>query len=167
MKQNTLTAEQVIEALGLVPETVEGGLYRSTYRSAAKTYDGKTAGSAIFYMLRGDAFSHLHKLSSDEMYHFYLGDPVELVELTPDGECKKTVLGSDLAGGESLQYLVPAGNWQGSCLAESGKWALLGTTVWPGFSREGYEHADAETLLGLYPSARKEILRLTGKRIKS
>ena len=162
MEQNALTAEQVIEKLGLVPEPVEGGLFLSTYRSVVKTSDGKIAGSAIFYMLRGDAFSHFHKLSGDEIYHFYLGDPVELVELTPDGECRKTLLGSDLLGGESLQHLVPAGNWQGACLAEGGKWALLGTTMCPGFSREGYEHGDAETLLEKYPSAKGEIMRLTG-----
>ena len=161
MKPNALTAEQVIEALGLVPLPVEGGLVLETYKSTAKTADGETAGTAIYYMLHGDAFSHLHKLRGDEMYHFYLGDPVELVELTPDGECRKTILGSDLLGGEAIQHLVPAGNWQGSRLAEGGKWALLGTSMCPGYSGEGYTHGDAEVLLKQYPSARREIMRLT------
>lgn len=126
MKEEEMTAEQVIEALGLVPLDQEGGLVLETYRSGKKTDDGQTAGTAIFYMLRENSFSHLHRLGSDELYHFYLGDPVELTELLPDGEVKKTILGSDIAGGECLQHLVPAGNWQGSCLKGGRKLGIAG-----------------------------------------
>ena len=92
MKEKTYTAEEIIEALGLVPLPKEGGLVLETYRSTALTREGEAAGTAIFYMLRGSSFSHLHRLKGDEMYHFYLGDPVELTELLPDGSVKKTVL---------------------------------------------------------------------------
>ncbi len=163
MKEKTYTAEEIIEALGLVPLPKEGGLVLETYRSTALTREGEAAGTAIFYMLRDSSFSHLHRLKGDEMYHFYLGDPVELTELLPDGGVKKTVLGSDLPGGEQLQHLVPGGNWQGSRLAEGGKWALLGTTMCPGYRGEEYEHGDSEELLRLYPSAEKEIRQLTGQ----
>ena len=163
MKERQMTAQQVIEALGLVPLEEEGGLVLETYKSAFQTEGGSSAGTAIFYLLRGSSFSHLHRLSGDELYHFYLGDPVELTELLPDGTVKKTVLGSDILGGECLQHLVPAGNWQGSHLRAGSRWALLGTTMCPGYRQEEYEHGDRALLLEQYPSAKKEILRLTGE----
>lgn len=158
-----MTAEQVIEALGLVPLDIEGGLVLETYRSEARTESGEAAGSAIYYMLRDDTFSHLHRLTGDEIYHFYLGDPVELVELTAQGEVRKTVLGSDILNGQCPQHLVPAGNWQGSHLKEGGRFALLGTTMCPAYRQDGYEHGNAEKLLREYPEAAEEIRLFTGK----
>lgn len=163
MRPDNMTAEQVIEALGLVPLDQEGGLVLETFKSAVKTRDGQAAATAIFYLLRGDSFSHLHRLTGDELYHFYLGDPVELTELGADGEVKTTILGHDLMGGETVQHLVPAGSWQGSCLKAGGRWALLGTTMCPGYRQDMYEHADPGKLLAGYPRAREAILRLTGK----
>lgn len=159
---NRMTPEEIIEKLGLVPLENEGGLVLETYRSPFVTGDGESTMSAIFYMLRGGSFSHLHRLRGDELYHFYMGDPVELTELLPDGGVRTTVLGGDIAGGEVVQHLVPGGNWQGSCLKEGGEWALLGTTMSPAYTVEEYEHGDAGELLKLYPSAAEEIARLTG-----
>ena len=162
--------DQIIEKLGLIPLTQEGGLVCQTYVSSFKVGE-LPAGTQIYYLLRGNAFSHLHLLTGDEMYHFYLGDPVELTELLPDGTFRTTVLGQDILHGECVQHLVPAGNWQGSCLAAeraaSGKerkgWALLGTSMWPGYTDESYTHGDRETLIARYPGAEEKILRLTGK----
>ncbi len=162
MKNENMTADQVINALGLVPLDQEGGLVLETYKSSQKTADGDAACTAIFYLLRGSSFSHLHRLSGDELYHFYLGDPVELTELLPDGSVRTTTLGSGITHGECLQHLVPAGNWQGSRLKESGSWALLGTTMCPGYRQDMYEHGDRAKLLRQYPSERDSILRLTG-----
>ncbi len=158
-----MSAEEVIARLGLTPLSGEGGLCRQTYVSGVRTEGGEAAGTAIFYLLRGDSFSHLHRLTGDEVYHFYLGDPVELVELLPDGTARRTVLGGDIAAGQEVQHLVPAGNWQGSRLAEGGAWALMGTTMCPGYTDEGYEHGDAEALLARYPQAAGEIRALTGR----
>ena len=163
MNDQRIGVQDLIEVLKLVPLSEEGGLVAETYRSLAKTSDGQAAGSAIFYLLRGDAFSHLHRLTGDEMYHFYLGDPVELIELTPNGRVETTILGQDIGGGECLQHLVPAGNWQGSRLKEGGTYALLGTTMCPGYTQEGYEHADADALIAQYPQAEEKIRRLTGQ----
>lgn len=156
-----LTAQALIEKLGLEPLPLEGGMTMQTYVSAFQV-DGAAAGTAIYYLLSGDAFSHLHRLSGDEMYHFYLGDPVELLELLPDGTAKTTILGQDVAGGQQVQHLVPAGNWQGSRLADGGEFALLGTTMWPGYTQECYEHGDAGTLRQEYPQWTEAIDRLTG-----
>ena len=94
-----MTAQEIIQALGLEPLPVEGGLTTQTYLSRF-SIDGQPAGTAIYYLLRGSAFSHLHQLTGDEMYHFYLGDPVELTQLLPDGSVKTTVLGTDIAAGQ-------------------------------------------------------------------
>ncbi len=163
MENKLITEEEIIELLGLVPLEGEGGLVAETWRSKVMTQDGETAGTSIFYFLRGQAFSHLHRLTGDEMYHFYLGDAVEMLELLPGGGVKKTVLGSDILHGEKLQHLVPAGNWQGSRLAAGGRWALLGTTMCPGYSQAGYEHGDADALIEAWPSEEANIRQLTGR----
>ncbi len=157
-----MTAEAIIQALGLEPLPVEGGLTAQTYLSRF-SIDGQPAGTAIYYLLRGNAFSHLHQLTGDEMYHFYLGDPVELTQLLPDGSVKTTVLGTDIAAGQRPQLLVPAGMWQGSRLAPGGSFALLGTTMWPGYTPECYRHGDPAELARKYPQAAEIIARLTGE----
>lgn len=157
-----MTAEEIIQALGLEPLPVEGGLTTQTYLSRF-SIDGQPAGTAIYYLLRGSAFSHLHQLTGDEMYHFYLGDPVELTQLLPDGSVKTTVLGTDIAAGQRPQLLVPAGVWQGSRLAPGGSFALLGTTMWPGYTPECYRHGDPAKLARQYPQAAEIIARLTGE----
>lgn len=162
MRQTDITAEQIIEKLGMVPLADEGGMVLETYKSKTMTDDGKMAGSAIYYLLRGESFSHFHRLSSDEIWHFYLGDPVELTELLPDGSVKMSRLGNDITNGECLQHLIPAGNWQGARLAEGGEWALLGMSVCPGYDEKDYEHADRDTLLKQYPAAKEEIMSMTG-----
>ena len=107
--------QKIIDILGLTPLSQEGGLFRSSYRSPGKV-DGRDMGSAIYFMLTGQGYSHLHRLCTDEVYHFYSGDPVELLELLPDGTSRVTVLGSDLCAGQEVQHVVPAGAWQGSRL---------------------------------------------------
>lgn len=155
--------EQIIQILGLEPLEQEGGLFRSTYRSPAKV-DGKDMGSAIYFMLTGKGYSHLHRLPTDEVYHFYDGDPVELLELLPDGSSRVTLLGRDICAGQEVQHVVPAGTWQGSHLAAGGRYALMGTTMSPGFDGADYEHAEhPEELLRQYPQASALIQALTGE----
>lgn len=157
-----MTLQTIIDTLHLKPLSVEGGMVAQTYLSDFKV-GNESAGTCIYYLLSGDAFSHLHQLTGDEMYHFYLGDPVTMLELLPDGTTQTTILGADLAVGQTVQHLVPAGHWQGSRLCEGGKFALLGTTMWPAYADEGYTHADAAALQTQYPTAKEEIARLTGE----
>ena len=161
MNKKNITAQQLIELLGLSPLPEEGGMTNQTYCSRWKIGE-EPGGTCIYYLLSGEAFSHLHRLTGDEMYHFYLGDPVELVELLPDGAVQTTVLGQDILAGEKVQHLVPAGHWQGSRLKEGGSWALMGTTMCPGYTDACYEHGDAEELLKQYPEAKEAIEKLTG-----
>lgn len=154
--------EKIIETLELEPLAREGGLFKSTYRSPGKV-NGKDMGSAIFFMLSGEAYSHLHILPTDEVYHFYSGDPVELLELLPDGTSRRTILGGDILAGQKVQHVVKAGVWQGSRLIDGGEYALMGTTMSPGFDESDYGHADANALIEKYPQEEEMIKKLTGE----
>ena len=150
-----MTADDVIERLGLTPHPREGGFFRETYRSRETflptgSFSGsRSVGTAIYYLLTPDTYSALHRLPGDEVFHFYLGDPIEMLELLPDGSSRITVLGAGLDGMRP-QHVVPGGVWQGSRLLPGGAWALLGTTMAPGFSYEDYEEAGAD-VAAAYP----------------
>ena len=156
-----MTAQEVIQALQLEPLTMEGGYFRRNYCSEKLTEDGKPMGTAIYYLMTPDSFSRLHKLPSDEVYHFYMGDPVELTVLFPNGTGKTVLLGNDLTKGMLPQFCVPAHSWQGSCLAQGGAWALLGTTMAPGFVDADFIPAQREELLQIYKEFREGIIALT------
>jgi hypothetical protein len=159
-----LTAAQIMSLLGLKPLPLEGGFFHETYRSADvfSAYGrDKAAGTAIYYLLTPDTFSALHRLLTDEIFHFYLGDPVHMLQLLQDGQGRELVLGSDLLAGQRPQVVVPRGVWQGSCLAPGGAFALLGTTMAPGFDFRDYEAGDRTALARQYPAYRDRIGRLT------
>lgn len=166
----SLNADEVIELLRLEPLPVEGGYYRETYR-ANETLDAATlperyggpraTGGAIYYLLHSDNFSALHRLLTDEIYHFYLGQPVEMLLLFPDGHDEVVRLGTDLAAGERVQLVAPRGVWQGSRLAgpTSGNgFALMGTTMAPAYDQADFELGDRATLIAAYPQ-RAELIR--------
>ena len=156
--------------LGLQPLAREGGFYAEAYRSRetlAATclpdrYSGERCfGTAIYFLLTPETFSALHRLKSDEIYHFYMGDPVETLALRADGSGEVLALGSDLYGGARPQAVIPAGAWQGSRLRAGGKFALLGTTVAPGFEFSDFELGSREFLLAKYPDFSGMIRELT------
>jgi predicted cupin superfamily sugar epimerase len=163
---------ELIARLGLVPLPVEGGHFRQTYVSdetlspaaLPERYGrAKPLSTAIYYLLTSDAdsFSALHRLPTEEVYHFYLGDPVEMLLLHPDGRSEEIRLGSDVLGGERVQFVVPRGVWQGSRLRAGGTLALLGTTMAPGFDVQDYEGGERERLVHQYPDAADRIRALT------
>lgn len=159
-----MTSREIIDLLKLEPLTIEGGYFRRTYCSKleAKSPAGvRPMGSAIYYLLEGEDFSEMHTLPSDELFHFYLGDPVEMLQLYPDGSSARFVLGQDLAKGELLQCLAPGGVWQGTQLLPGGAFALLGCTVTPGFEYEDYSNAEAEELIAKWPHEAALIRRLS------
>jgi predicted cupin superfamily sugar epimerase len=169
-----MTAEQLIALLGLEPLPREGGWFRETYRSDLELPAGalaprypaaRAAGTAIYYLLTPDSFSALHRLRGDEVFHFYLGDPVEMLQLDPqDGAGRVIVLGNDLLAGQQPQVVVPRGVWQGSRLRPGGTFALLGTTLAPGFDFADYQDADPDALAAAFPAFAEAIRRLSPKR---
>lgn len=150
-----MTAEEVIQALNLEPHPEEGGYYRETYRSVSEYRPGapfeevRSTSTGIYYLLTADTYSAMHRLPGDEMFHFYLGDPVQMLMLFPDGATETVILGPELDG-MHLQHVVPGDTWQGSRLLPGGSWALLGTTMAPGFAFSDYENGTTE-LIDTFP----------------
>lgn len=157
------SAAQLIELLELKPLPAEGGLFRQSWRSSAQVDahgQPHPAGTAIYGLLTDapDSFSALHRLRSDELWHFYLGDAIKMLLLHPEGRVERIALGADLLGGQVLQAVVPAGCWMGARLLAGGRYGLFGTSA-PGFIEADYEGGDAR-LANQYPQAAREIAAL-------
>ena len=164
-------AAEIINALGLAPHPLEGGYFRETYRARealpSAVLDARYAGAravstAIYYLLTPATFSALHRLASDEVFHFYAGDPVEQLRLHPGGRGEIVTIGNNFAAGMRPQTVVPRGVWQGARLAPGGRFALLGCTVAPGFDYADYESA-GPALAAEYPDFAARIATLTAK----
>jgi predicted cupin superfamily sugar epimerase len=159
-----MTASEIKALLNLQPHPVEGGSYRRTYASAGTVElprGQRQQSTAIYYLLEPGTFSEMHKLDSDEIFHFYLGDPVEMLQLYPDGRSAVFTLGPDLAAGQQVQLVVQAGVWQGTRLAGEGKVALLGCTVTPGFDFADYHGGSYAKLTEKWPGEADRIRKLT------
>ncbi len=163
------TANEIIARLELAPHPMDGGYFRETYRSSDTISEDKlpwrykgirSFATAIYYLLTPESFSAIHRLHSDEIFHFYIGDPVEMLQLCPDGTGRIFVLGSDLLKGMQPQVTVATGVWQGARLIKNGKFALLGTTVSPGFEFADYELGPRDELIKSYPNFRNWIVAL-------
>ncbi|BCS52525.1 cupin domain-containing protein [Geobacter sp. SVR] len=159
----------LIERLGLTRHP-EGGWYRETYRSAEEVptdalperFGGqRSLCTAIYFLLERGEFSVLHRIKSDEMWHFYAGAALTVHLITPGGERRSLRVGSDLAAGETPQAVVPAGSWFGAEVSGEGEFALVGCTVAPGFDFADFEMGSREELLRQFPGHSDIILRLT------
>lgn len=165
------TAHDVIALLGLRPLPREGGWFAQTYRgplldgpALPDHLDGPhVAKTAIYYLMTPTDFSAMHRLPTDELFHFYAGDPVDQLHLLPNGDGRIVRLGTDFAAGERPQVVAPAGVWQGSRLAPGGRhgFALLGTTMAPGYADADYEHGDRAELSAVWPEWAAEIAART------
>jgi predicted cupin superfamily sugar epimerase len=164
--EGNMTAGEIKALLKLEPHPIEGGWYRRTYTSAVSVAllgGVRPYGTAIYYLLEEGTFSEMHVLASDEIFHFYLGDPVEIFLLLLDGSSALLTLGPDLAAGQKPQILVPAGVWQGARLIDGGKVALLGCTVTPGFEFADYRSGSYAELAAKWPADAAQIRMLTRK----
>jgi predicted cupin superfamily sugar epimerase len=166
------TAREIIDRLGLVPLTIEGGYFRETYRSPLNItanalpseYRGdRSASTCIYYLLTPETFSAIHRVKSDEIFHFYAGDAVEMLQLWPDGTARTVIIHNDLSKDCEPQVIVPAGVWQGCRLVPGGSWALMGCTVVPGFDYADFELANREQLSAAHPEHRDLIKALTSE----
>jgi predicted cupin superfamily sugar epimerase len=158
------------KTLGLVLLPREGGFYAESYRSTEMLlpdhlpgrYPGeRSLATAIYFLLTPDSFSALHRLASDEIWHFYMGDPVEMLQLHESAGGEVVMLGTDLDRGMRPQVVVRRGSWQGARLLPGGTFALLGATVSPGFDFADFELAQREPLLAAYPKFAALITALT------
>jgi predicted cupin superfamily sugar epimerase len=161
-----LTAGDVMRLLDLKPLTIEGGYFRETYRAPEQMsfegYDGtRSLSTSIYYLLTPDTFSQMHRVPGMELFHFYLGDAVEMLQIAPTGSGETIVMGADIASGMQLQHVVPGGFWQGARLRAGGTFALMGTTMSPGFDYADYETGTREELIRMFPQHSGTIRVLT------
>jgi len=166
-----ITVEKLIELYGLESHP-EGGFFVETYRAKGQiakdalpqTYKGdRDYSTAIYYLLPEGTRSKLHRLpeTSDEIFHFYLGDPMTVVQIMPDGKIVEAVLGHDVAAGQKVQHVIPGGCWFGAYPNPGSRFCLVGCTVAPGFDFADFEMGDRADLLKQYPDAKEIIERLT------
>jgi predicted cupin superfamily sugar epimerase len=150
-------AARIIEALGLEPHP-EGGYFSETYRHQRAVGD-RSLCTAIYYVVTAQSPSRMHRVVSDEIWHFYAGDALEMLQLR-DG-AKIVAIGADVVAGQRPQVFVPAGIWQGARVKPGGSYALVGATVSPGFSYDDFEIGDREELVAKYPECAALITALT------
>lgn len=160
-----MNVNDYIHHLNLLPHP-EGGYYKETYRSEATTnfegFDGKrNYCTGIYFLIEKNNFSALHRIKSDEMWHFYAGDALEVIEITPEGKLIRTSVGANLKNGEVFQYTVKAGHWFGSRVKHGGQFSLVGCTVAPGFDFNDFEMAERNSIIALFPNHRDIIMELT------
>lgn len=160
-------AGHLIAKLGMVPLPMEGGFYASTWTSPKKDAEGRRSGSAILFLITENDFSALHRIGTDEIWHFHAGDPAELIRLNPrTGSKTVDILGPDVAGEHRPQVTVPAGEWQGArirpseALAGRG-WTLFGCTLSPAWDEREFELGLRESLLREFPGHWEIVCSLT------
>lgn len=162
-------AEYWIQQLQLA-EHIEGGAFREVYRSPLQvastalpaSFGGpRHISTSIYFLLKQDQFSAFHRIKSDELWHFYYGDPLVVYELEADGTLTEHLLGSDPEQGQQFQCVVKAGSWFASRVRAGGTYALVGCTVAPGFDFADFELAEREALVNAYPAWRSLIEELT------
>jgi predicted cupin superfamily sugar epimerase len=157
-------ADKLVARLDLGPHP-EGGFYRETWRGKL-TLDGlphggpRAAHTAIYFLLPSGAFSALHRVASDEVWHHYDGDPVDLHVLDETGAHTHATLGRDVMAGERPQFVVPAGSWQ-AAVPRGDRYALCGCTVAPGFDFRDFEMPTRDELLARFPAHQELVIRLT------
>jgi uncharacterized protein len=153
---------RLIEQLKLEPLEAEGGYFRQTWRAATSPDSDRPMGTCIYALQTNDpdSFSAMHRLPTDEIWHFYLGDPFMLLLLHADGSVTEPVLGPDILRGQLVQLVVRAGTWMGGRLAAGGSFCLFGCTMAPGFTEADYEGGSSAMLVENYPNYEARIRSL-------
>lgn len=168
--KNRITADWIIEHFQMQPLQGEGGLVYQSYFSDEALPQACIPGrsgdrmicSAIIYLITRNTFSRMHRLPTDELFHFYMGASVEMLQLHQDGSEHVYRMGHDLMNGEAIQLTVPRGTWQGTRVVGDGEFALLGTSMAPSFDQEDYEDGNYEELAAKYPQHLELLKTLCG-----
>jgi len=164
IKIRTLTEE-----LGLIPHP-EGGFYKETYRSnelvstleLPERYTGNRCfATAIYFLLVKNSFSAFHRIKSDETWHFYEGNPIEIITISDEGKLEKQLLGTNWKNNEVPQFTIPSETWFASRVYNGGEYGLAGCTVYPGFEFSDFEMAERKALQEKFPLHTSIIQELT------
>lgn len=164
-----MSVETLVKQLELLPHP-EGGFYKETYRSSLTLsreclppgFEGeRNIATGIYFLIEKGNFSALHKIKSDETWHFYAGDALEVIEISEKGIATITPIGPGILNGETFQYTVKANTWFGSRVRAGGKFSLVGCTVYPGFDFSDFEMAGRQELIRRFPQHQSLITELT------
>lgn len=164
-----MSSGKLIELYDLQPHP-EGGWFKQTYKSAElipvgalpqRFPDARTFSTAIYFLLEKGNFSAFHRIKSDECWHFYAGDPLNVYIIDQEGKLTVITLGNDFENGQLFQYIVPANCWFASSPAEGSEFCFVGCTVAPGFDFEDFELAERDKLIKAYPTHKDMITKLT------
>ena len=165
-----LTPEKVQQLLGLEPNAT-CGFVRVTFLSRqavapgglpAPFADGRPLGSALYFLVTPHAPVRLHRIRSDQLYHYYLGDPIEVFLLQGGGRAERVVVGPDLVGGQRLQLLIPGNTFHTARVIGRQRWFLGASTEWPGVVPADVEIGDVERMAGDYPSVAADLRAIAG-----
>ena len=160
-----LTPDRIIALLQLEPNAT-CGFVRTTYVSAQSIAasglpppfaDARPMGSALYFLVTPGAPVRLHRIRNDQLYHYYLGDPLEVLLLHEDGTSAREVVGPDLAVGEQVQLLIPGNTFHTARLKGQGRWFLGASTEWPGVVPGDVEIGDVEALAEKYPAVAPDL----------
>jgi uncharacterized protein len=164
-----ISANTLIKIFDL-KEHPEGGYFKESYRSSEiisrqalppRYKGGRCFSTSIYFLLPVGSISRFHRIASDEVWHFYMGGPLELLQIPPDGKMEKVILGQDIAAGQKFQHVVPAGCWFGARPSMDSAYSFVGCTVAPGFDFADFELANPEDLSRRHPDLKEEILRFS------
>ncbi len=164
-------ADYWISKLSLIKHQ-EGGFYRRTYSSDElleqnalpnRFTSPRLISTAIYYLLKWDQVSLLHRLKSDELWHFYTGNPLTIHVINQQKQFDKIILGPGIENRQVFQATIKAGCWFGATVNNSDGYSLVGCTVAPGFDFRDFEIGNREELVSQYPEHRSIIERLTAQ----
>ncbi len=164
-----MDTNEIINFFNLEPLPKEGGFYRRIYNDSYMIPEsalenkkgGRSCVSFIYYLITPESFSGLHCVSSTEIFHFYAGDPVRMIQINQNAEFTERVLGNNFINGEFPQAVVNANVWQGTKLLSGGSWALMGCTVAPGFEFDDFINGERKDLIKQFPQYSKIITDYT------
>jgi len=157
---NKLSAAELLSLLNLEPNAT-CGFVRLTFVSDQSVAAGvlpppfaeaRPVGSALYFMVTPGAPVRLHRIRNDQLYHHYLGDPLEVFMLHADGRTERVIVGPDLRNGQHLQLLIPGNTFHTARLLEDGQWFLGASTEWPGVIPADVELGNLGLLAGKYPA---------------
>jgi uncharacterized protein len=160
-----LTATELRGLLKLEPNAT-CGFVRLTFVSAASIAAGglpapfaerRPLGSALYFMVTPDAPVRLHRIRNDQLYHYYLGDPLEVFLLHADGTTERVIVGPDLRSGQCVQLLIPGNTFHTARLIGRRHWFLGASTEWPGVVPADVEIGDLDALAGKYPAVASDL----------
>lgn len=124
--------------------------------------DGQPLGSALYFLVTPGAPVRLHRIRNEQLYHYYLGDPLEVFMLHADGSSERAIVGPDIRGGERLQLRIPGNTFHTARVIGRGRWFLGASTEWPGVVPADVEIGQVDELAASYPSVAADLRAIAG-----